>query len=117
MREVDGKKEYKDEVTGEWVSKNELKKRNTQRKKEKDAADKAAKKAATQTAEKSKKKEENEEDLDPSKYTENRKNYLESVRQEGKNPYPHKFKRDMTVPEFRKKFEEEKIENGSFLED
>jgi len=42
---------------------------------------------------------------------------LESIRQEGKNPYPHKFKRDMTVPEFRKKFEEEKIENGLFLED
>ena len=46
MREVDGKKEYLDEVTNEWVSKNELKKRNTLRKKEKDAAEKAAKKAA-----------------------------------------------------------------------
>jgi len=29
MREVDGKKEYLDEITGDWVSKNELKKRNT----------------------------------------------------------------------------------------
>jgi hypothetical protein len=47
MREVDGKKEYLDEVTNEWVSKNELKKRNTLRKKEKDAAEKAAKKAAS----------------------------------------------------------------------
>jgi len=31
MREVDGKKEYLDEETNEWVSKNELKKRNTAR--------------------------------------------------------------------------------------
>jgi lysyl-tRNA synthetase class 2 len=42
MREVDGKKEYLDEPTGEWVTKNEIKKRQTQRKKEKEAAEKAA---------------------------------------------------------------------------
>ena len=33
MREVNGKKEYLDEDTGEWVSKNELKKRETAKKK------------------------------------------------------------------------------------
>jgi len=56
MREVDGKKEYLDDVTNEWVSKNELKKRNTQRKKAKDAADKAAKKAAKEDGAEKKKK-------------------------------------------------------------
>jgi len=38
MREVDGKKEYLDADTNEWVSKGELKKRQTQKKKAKDAA-------------------------------------------------------------------------------
>jgi lysyl-tRNA synthetase class 2 len=55
--------------------------------------------------------------LDPSKYTENRKNFLDSLRSEGKNPYPHKFNRDMTIPQFREKYEEVKIEHGEFLED
>ena len=44
MREVDGQKQYLDEETNEWVSKNEHKKRQTLRKKAKDAAEKAAKK-------------------------------------------------------------------------
>lgn len=43
-RTVDGKKEYLDEETGEWVSKNELKKRQTARKNAAKAAEKAAKK-------------------------------------------------------------------------
>ena len=38
MREKDGKKEYMDDETNEWVSKNELKKRQTTRKKAADAA-------------------------------------------------------------------------------
>lgn len=116
MREVDGKKEYLDEVTNEWVSKNELKKRNTLRKKEKDAAEKAAKKAATAKPS-SKKADKEEEEVDPSKYTDNRKTFLQNVRDQGKNPYPHKFSRDMTIPQFRQKFEEVKIEAGEFLED
>jgi len=49
-RVVDGKKEYLDGETGEWVSKSELKKRNTQRKNAAKAAEKAAtKKANPQT--------------------------------------------------------------------
>ena len=68
MREVDGKKEYLDEVENEWVSKNELKKRNTQRKKLADAAAKVAAKP---------KKEDDKDEIDPSKYTEMRKNFLD----------------------------------------
>lgn len=32
-----------------------------------------------------------EEELDPTKYTENRKNTLQSLRDQNVNPYPHKF--------------------------
>jgi lysyl-tRNA synthetase class 2 len=108
MREVDGKKEYLDEVDNEWVSKNELKKRNTQRKKLADAAAKAASKP---------KKEDDKDEIDPSKYTEMRKNFLDEQRAAGKNPYPHKFHRDMTIPQFVEKYEAVKMENGVFLTD
>jgi lysyl-tRNA synthetase, class II len=117
MREVDGQKQYLDEETKEWVSKNELKKRQTLRKKAKDAAEKAAKKAQTApkaTAEKKVKAE--EEEVDPSKYTDNRKAFLEGMRSDGKNPYPHKFNRDFTIPQFKEKYDQIKIANGEFKE-
>lgn len=55
--------------------------------------------------------------MDPSKYTENRKQWLESVRAEGKNPYPHKFKRDMTIPQFKEKYATSDLKNGEFKDD
>lgn len=117
MREVDGKKEYLDEETKEWVGKNELKKRQTLRKKAKDAAEKAAKKAATAPKAGAKKeKVADDEELDPSKYTDNRKAFLEAQRAEGKNPYPHKFNRDFTIPHFKEKYDQVKMENGEFKE-
>ena len=48
-----------------------------------------------------KKKKNDDEELDPTKYTENRKKFIAKQRQEGKNPYPHKFHRDCTIPLFR----------------
>ena len=117
MREVDGKKEYLDEETKEWVGKNELKKRQTLRKKAKDAAEKAAKKAApAPKAGAKKEKVADDEELDPSKYTDNRKAFLEAQRAEGKNPYPHKFNRDFTIPHFKEKYDQVKMENGEFKE-
>ena len=117
MREVDGKKEYLDEETKEWVGKNELKKRQTLRKKAKDAAEKAAKKAETAPKAGAKKeKVADDEELDPSKYTDNRKAFLEAQRAEGKNPYPHKFNRDFTIPHFKEKYDQVKMENGEFKE-
>jgi len=110
MREVDGKKEYLDEETGEWVSKNELKKRQTQRKK---AAAQASKPAKKEPAGAQKKEKANvEEEIDPSKYTDNRKAFLEHMRDEGQNPYPHKFMRDMTIPQLKEKYEAKTIEQG-----
>jgi len=78
-----------------------LKKRQKASKTKKAAEEKAAKKAETEKAAGPKpagKKAAAEEELDPSKYTENRKAFLQSMRDEGKNPYPHKFNRDMTIP-------------------
>lgn len=102
-RTVDGKKEFLDEETGDWVSKNELKKRQTARKNAAKAAEKAAAKKAKEGATPAKKDkkaaaEAEDEELDPSKYTEIRKAFLEKEREAGRNPYPHKFHRDMTIP-------------------
>jgi len=114
----DGTKEYLDEPTGEWVSKNELKTREKLRQKAIKEAEKKAKKAE-ETTDKPKKEGAKavEEELDPSKYRENRIQMLEQMRAEGGNPYPHKFHRDLTVQQFRDKYEEEKIENSVFKDE
>lgn len=66
---------YLDEVTGEQVSKTELKKR--QKLREKDAKMAAKKQEQAEKAAANPKKEAKvEEEVDPTKYTENRKNYL-----------------------------------------
>lgn len=119
MREVDGKKEYLDEVTNEWVSKNEHKKRMTKRKKDAEAAEKAAKKAAEPKKEGKKKDDAgaNEDEKDPSKYTDIRKKMLQDLRDQGKEVYPHKFQKDMTIPQFRDQYEAQKIKEGQFVED
>lgn len=101
---ADGKKEFLDEATNEWVSKSELKKRQTARKNAEKAAKKAEEKKAKEEAkkaeggEKKEKKKVEEEEIDPSKYTENRRHWIQSERDAGRNPYPHKFNRDMTIP-------------------
>lgn len=61
------------------------------RKKTKEAAEKAQKKAEIKPAGEAKTKKVEEEELDPSKYTDMRKNFINALRAEGKNPYPHKF--------------------------
>lgn len=111
MREVDGKKEYLDEETGDWVSKNEHKKRQTQRKKAKEADEKAAKKVAEGKKEGKKKPDagDNEDEKDPSKYTDIRKKMLQDLRNQGKEVYPHKFQKDMTLPQFRDQYESMEI--------
>lgn len=76
------------------VSKNELKKRGKQREKEiKDKAKADEKKAKAASEPTKKAKVTVEEELDPTKFTENRKNWIQAQRDQGKNPYPHKFER------------------------
>ncbi len=50
------------------------------------------------------KKEEAEEEKDPTKYRQNRMDWLETVRKSGVNPYPHKFHTTHRNCEFVKEF-------------
>ena len=119
--EVEGKKTYTDPVTGEQVSKKELKKRERMRKKEEELA---KKKAEKQAAEKEKEKEGNapkkkkniEEELDPTKYFENRKTFLLKQIEAGENPFPHKFEVTISIPEFIKKYTNI-TKKGEFLDE
>ena len=58
-----------------------------------------------------------EEEKDPSKYTENRKNFIQSVRDGNVNPYPHKFTRTHRVDEFRKEYNDTITENNAFVDE
>ncbi|KAK3349360.1 hypothetical protein B0T25DRAFT_570002 [Lasiosphaeria hispida] len=82
-----------DEVTGERISKTELKKRQKQRQKEAEKAAKAA--AAPPKAASGKPKNaagEEEKDLNPNQYHEIRSRHInELLKNPETNPYPHKF--------------------------
>jgi lysyl-tRNA synthetase class 2 len=58
---------------------------------------------------------EEKEETDPSKYTENRKNQIKKLEEEGIDIHPHKFEISIRITEFRKKFGN--IENGARLKD
>merc|ERR1711871_958982 len=62
-------------------------------------------KAAKAAAEPAKKKKvAEEEEVDPTKYTENRYKQIRDIKAAGKNPYPHKFPTDFSIPEYIAKF-------------
>ena len=114
------KKLVTDPVTGEQVSKKELKRREKQRKKEEDKAKKTAEKEA-KTKEGGEKKEQkkkggDEEELDPTKYFENRKTFLLKEIEQGKNPFPHKFEVTIGLPEFIQKYKDI-TKKGEFLDE
>jgi len=108
------------------LSKNEQKNRVKAKEKEKAAAEKAAAKAAA-SAEKtaaapakaaaSKQEaapalEEEEEDIDPTKYFENRSNWVGGLKAAGSNPYPHKFSTTVQLPQFHASYGD--VEPGGF---
>ena len=114
------KKLVTDPVTGEQVSKKELKRREKQRKKEEDKAKKITEKEA-KTKEGGEKKEQkkkggDEEELDPTKYFENRKTFLLKEIEQGKNPFPHKFEVTIGLPEFIQKYKDI-TKKGEFLDE
>ncbi|PVH17431.1 lysine-tRNA ligase, cytoplasmic [Candidozyma duobushaemuli] len=98
-------KTYLDDVTGEYVSKTELKKRQKTRQIEAKKAEKAAK-----NKDKQPKKKDNMADLNPNQYFEHRSRQIDEYRNTYEsdsnvlNPYPHKFHRDSTVPQFVEKY-------------
>ena len=116
------KKLYTDPVTGEQVSKKELKKREKMRKKEEELAKKKKEKEEKEKKEKEggeKKPYKNkggEEELDPTKYFENRKAFLLKEIESGKNPFPHKFEVSIGLPEFIAKYKDI-TKKGEFLDE
>ncbi|KAJ1986312.1 lysyl-tRNA synthetase [Coemansia spiralis] len=100
-------KTHLDEITGEMVSKSELKRRMKQREKDAKKAAKAA--TAPPATAKTEKVEQNaeaaEEELSPNQYFEIRSRAIDRMREEGPYPYPHKFHVSMSLPEFIEKFE------------
>ncbi|KAL1649522.1 lysyl-tRNA synthetase [Diplodia intermedia] len=101
-----------DEVTGERISKTELKRRQKQR--EKDA--KKAEKAAAAPPKAKKEKQENEEELTPNQYFEIRSRAVNKLRETHQpNPYPHKFNVTDDLREFLKKHES--LKKGEQLKD
>ncbi|KAJ2777868.1 lysyl-tRNA synthetase [Coemansia linderi] len=97
-------KTHRDEVTGEMVSKSELKRRMKQREKDAKKADRAA--AAPPAAAKNTQvdAESAETELNPNQYFEIRSKAVDRMREEGPYPYPHKFHVSMSLPEFIEKF-------------
>ncbi|OMP86618.1 Lysine--tRNA ligase, cytoplasmic [Diplodia seriata] len=101
-----------DDVTGERVSKTELKRRQKQR--EKDA--KKAEKAAAAPPKPKKEKQESEEELTPNQYFEIRSRAVNKLRETHQpNPYPHKFNVTDDLREFLKKHES--LQKGEQLKD
>lgn len=112
-------KTYLDDVTGEQVSKTELKKRQKTRAIEARKLEKAEKSKAS--APKVAKQKDQLADLNPNQYFEIRSRQVDDLRQtrakdpEAFNPYPHKFHRDTTVPEFLEKYGN--LKRGEVLKD
>ncbi|KAI5952478.1 KRS1 [Candida jiufengensis] len=110
-------KTYLDDVTGEQVSKTELKRRQKQRAIE---AKKASKTPAPEQKKSTKKKDELA-DLNPNQYHEIRSRQIEELREKNNkdpnafNPYPHKFEVTKRLPEFKKEFEH--LSRGESLKD
>nr|POE75523.1 lysine--trna ligase cla4 [Quercus suber] len=95
----------KDEVTGEMVSKSELKKRQKQREKD---AQKAERESQRQPPAASKKKTsagEDEEKLNPNQYFEIRSRAVKRMKETNSpNPYPHKFHVTYDLRNFEKEY-------------
>ncbi|KAJ4844345.1 hypothetical protein Tsubulata_025244 [Turnera subulata] len=88
--------------SGETMSKNALKRERRAKQREEERNRKAVEKAAA--SQQSHKSAADEEDMDPTQYYENRLKYVNALKAEGKNPYPHYFKRTMTIPQFIDKY-------------
>jgi lysyl-tRNA synthetase class 2 len=102
--EAKKEQKYYDEQ-GNEISKSKYKDlKRAEEKKKKEEEKEAKKKEAAKTQPAGKKKKD-EEELDPTKYLENRKKWIIDQKQNGINPYPHKFEVSIRLPEFVKKYQ------------
>ncbi|WFD07265.1 lysine--tRNA ligase [Malassezia vespertilionis] len=103
-----------DPVTGEMVSKSELKRRQKQRQKDAEKAEKA--KNAPQPPQKASDAAA-EETLTPNQYYEMRSRAIQKLREtRNPEPYPHKFNVTMGITDFIARYQD-KLEPGAQLED
>ncbi|RDX41083.1 lysyl-tRNA synthetase [Lentinus brumalis] len=107
---------HKDPVTGEMISKTELKRRTKARDIEKKKAEKAAAAPAKPAAAKT--SAENEEELTPNQYFEIRSRQILKLKEtQSPNPYPHKFHVTTSITDYIEKYGAEgKIQPGQKLE-
>ncbi|WFC95537.1 lysine--tRNA ligase [Malassezia brasiliensis] len=104
-----------DPVTGEMVSKSELKRRQKQRQKEAEKAEKA--KNAPPTAKKAGNDLAAEDALTPNQYYEMRSRAIQKLREtRNPDPYPHKFNVTLSLTDFIAKYAD-KLEPGAQLPD
>ncbi|KAF8626804.1 hypothetical protein AX17_006461 [Amanita inopinata Kibby_2008] len=105
---------HKDPVTGEMISKTELKRREKQRAKEASKANKAPPPQAI----KAKEVKPNEDDLNPNQYYEMRsRQILDLKKTQSPNPYPHKFHVTSSITSYIRAYGDEgKIQPGTKLE-
>ncbi|KAG8874307.1 lysyl-tRNA synthetase [Tulasnella sp. 331] len=108
---------HKDPVTGEMISKTELKRREKLRAKEAASAAKAAA-APTPTHTATAAAAPSEDDLNPNQYFELRSRQIQKLREtRDPDPYPHKFNVTMAVSKFVEEFDAPgKIKDGEKLE-
>mmetsp|Transcript_5772 Transcript_5772/g.17215 ORF Transcript_5772/g.17215 Transcript_5772/m.17215 type:complete len:603 (-) Transcript_5772:1451-3259(-) len=100
----------------EKLSKNELKRRMKAEKQRLEKEKKEAKKKEEQASKGQKPAaNDNDEELDPTQYLSNRITMVDQMKAEGFNPYPHKFKVTMSIPEFVDKYAD-KCEPGEHIE-
>lgn len=105
--------------TGAEISKNEYKKLEKLKKKEEEQKkkdeEKKAKSANEPKKEKTKANMEEAVETDPTKYLENRKNWIKEQKKKGLNPFPHKFEVTMTIPKFVNTYASQ-TEKGKWIE-
>ncbi|KAJ7562549.1 hypothetical protein O6H91_03G073900 [Diphasiastrum complanatum] len=93
--------------SGETRSKNALKKEAKLRKKEEEKKrneEEKKKKVSGTSAGKPQTVEEDEDEMDPTQYFQNRLKVLTAAKLGGANPYPHKFRVSLSLPEYIKKY-------------
>jgi lysyl-tRNA synthetase class 2 len=96
---------HQDPVTGEMISKTELKRREKQRERD---AKKAEKAAAAPPQATSKPAAANEDDLNPNQYFELRARTIQKLKEtQSPNPYPHKFHVSQSITSFIEEYNKE----------
>jgi lysyl-tRNA synthetase class 2 len=109
-------KTYLDEVTGEQVSKTELKKRQKQRELVKKRAEKAAVAAEKAASDPNSHKTKRDDERNPNEYFEIRSSQIKELKEtQNPNPYPHKFHVNARIDEFVHKYAH--LKRGEELQD